>query len=376
MHKFGFLSFFSIFSLVYFGGHYYVYTRLVNGICLATAARYSIFAFFFLSSMSFYLTRIFAHSVVAQNFHMAAYFGNVWVGIVSISVAIFFIRDILMIFFRGDNFLYYSAIFSIVAAGLLSLYSFYNVHRGPVVREIKIKTEKLPGGINSFSIVQLSDLHLDFLSSREWVEKIVEQTNALNPDIIVVTGDLIERGIDHRDDFAVKFRKLSSRFGVFAILGNHEYYVGVNTFFRFAGQSNMRILRNEKITISGFLELIGLDDKTGKIPGEFISGIENVFKTADDKKLVVVLGHRPDFYKYISKFGIDFYLSGHTHAGQIPPMDLIVKLYYKHPYGFYPEVNPKNGKKSFIYTTSGTGTWAPPLRLFSKSEIVKIVFEK
>lgn len=376
MHKFNLFSFISIFSLVYFGGHYYVYNRVINGLCLPAVFKYSLLAFFCLSALSFYLTRFFAQNILTENFRSAAYFGNIWIGIVAISVSVFFIRDVLRIFLKGDVFSYYSTVSCLILIGLLSAYSFYNVRRGVAVKQIKIKTNKLPGGINSFSVVQLSDLHLDYLSSGAWLEKVVDQTNALDPDLIVITGDLIERGIDHRDDFSVKLKKLSSRYGVFGILGNHEYYTGLNKFFRFAGQSNIKVLRNEKITIDNFLELVGLDDKTGKIFGETALALENVFKTVDDKKLVVVLGHRPDVYKDISKFGVDLQLSGHSHAGQIPPMDLIVQLYYRYPYGLYSLPVTKNGKKPFIYTTSGTGTWAPPLRLFSRSEIVKIIFER
>ncbi|MDD5773036.1 MAG: metallophosphoesterase [bacterium] len=376
MHKFSLFSFFSVFLLMYFGGHYYIYNRIVNGMCLTAVSKYSLLSFFCLASLSFFLTRFFPQNILTEYFRPVAYFGNIWVGVAAISVSVFFIRDLIRIFFRGDNFSYYSTVSCIIIIGLISVYSFYNVRRGVAVKEIKIKTDKLPEGIDNFSVVQISDLHLDYLSSGQWLEKVVEQTNVLSPDLIVITGDTIERGIDHRDDFSIKLKRLSSRYGVFGILGNHEYYTGLNTFFRFAGQSNIKILRNEKVTIDNFIELVGLDDKTGKQFGETAPGIENLFKTVDDKKLVIVLAHRPDAYKDILKFGFDLQLSGHTHAGQIPPGDLIVRLYYKYPYGLYSLPDPKKGKNSFIYTTSGTGTWAPPLRLFSRSEIVKIIFER
>ena len=141
-------------------------------------------------------------------------------------------------------------------------------------------------------------------------------------------------------------------------------------FIEIAKNSNITVLRNEKITIADAFELAGIDDKTGRRFSEVGSDLNSALKNVDFTKPVILLSHQPDIFDEAAKLGVDLQLSGHTHAGQIPPMDLIVMLAFKYPYGLY----RKNG--SYLYTTSGTGIWGPPMRLFSRCEIVKIVLEK
>ena len=169
--------------------------------------------------------------------------------------------------------------------------------------------------------------------------------------------------------FCDTLKKLKSRHGVFAVTGNHEFYAGINMFMDVAKNSNITVLRNEKITIADSIELAGIDDKAGTRFSEVGSDLKLALKNIDFTKPVILLSHRPDIFNEAEKSGVDLQLSGHLHAGQIPPMDLIVMLAFKYPYGLY----RKNG--SYLYTTSGTGIWGPPMRLFSRCEIVKIVLE-
>ena len=153
---------------------------------------------------------------------------------------------------------------------------------------------------------------------------------------------------------------------VFAVPGNHEFYSGIENFLNFARMANIQVLRNENVTIADGIQIIGIDDKAGKM----ISGRDVDLRSAaldcNFNNPVILLSHRPTNFEESAGIGVDLQLSGHTHAGQIPPMDLIVRLVYKYPYGLY------KYKSAFIYTTCGTGIWGPPMRLFSQSEIVKI----
>jgi uncharacterized protein len=215
----------------------------------------------------------------------------------------------------------------------------------------------------------LSDLHLDFLKSDKWLKDIINKTNNINPDLIVITGDLIDNDLSKIQQFCESLKKLKSKYGVYAVTGNHEFYVGINEFIKVAQHSNIKVLRNEKETISDSIELIGIDDNTGKRFSEIGSDLKTALKNCDLKKPIILLSHQPDIFSEAVKNGVDLQLSGHTHAGQIPPMDLIVKFYFKYPYGLY------HRNLSYLYTTSGTGIWGPPMRLFSRSEIVKIILK-
>ena len=129
---------------------------------------------------------------MALVFRLTAHYGNAWIGIISIAVSVFLIRTVLLLVFRGIHFRYYSVLVSLAVLALLSAYSLYNGTRRPVIREVEIETGKLPGSAHGFTIVQLSDLHLNPLKSGRWLKGIVEETNRLNPDIVVITGDLLD----------------------------------------------------------------------------------------------------------------------------------------------------------------------------------------
>ncbi|GAG93227.1 unnamed protein product, partial [marine sediment metagenome] len=148
--------------------------------------------------------------------------------------------------------------------GIVSVYSFYNVTQKPIVKEIEIEIEKLPQRLSGFTIIQLSDLHLNFLKSTKWLDRIVGETNNLKPDLVVIAGDLIDADPCEFTEFCEVLKRLNSKYGVFAITGNHEYYAGIDKFLRAAEKSNITVLRNEKITVADSIELVGIDDNTGR----------------------------------------------------------------------------------------------------------------
>jgi len=369
MFKLHFLVFFLVFILIYVGLHYYVYTRVAVGLNLSGTASIYLGLFFIIGAISFFVGELLTRQSTNFMVKPIAEFGSIWLGVISIALSVFIIADILRIFFHGESFRYYSVIVSLIVIFLVSAYSVYNVIRPDIIKELKIKIDKLPSKLSGFTIVQFSDVHLHLLKSSGWLNGIIEKTNGLNPDLIVITGDLIDADLSRSDEFCYALNRLKSKYGVYAITGNHEYYAGVDKFLKIAKMSNIKVLRNEKTTIAGAIELAGVDDKTGKTYEGIGTRLNDALKDCDFKKPVILLSHQPDVFDEAAKAGVDLQLSGHVHAGQIPPMDLIVMFYFKYPYGLY------HKGRSFLYTTSGTGTWGPPMRFFSRSEIVKIVLE-
>lgn len=233
----------------------------------------------------------------------------------------------------------------------------------PVLKEIKIVTKKSTGVNRDFRIIQLSDIHIDNTTNPEALKKLVKRVNALSPDLIVLTGDLVESRINEKSEINYILKKLNSRHGVYAVTGNHEYYSGIDNFLAFTARTGIKVLFDEYIDIAGNISLYGMKDETSSDSGK--SGwTADVLDIVDKVRFNVLIGHRPFGIGKNGKKGIDLQMAGHTHAGQIPPMDLLVQLVYKYPYGLY-----KSGN-SFIYTSSGTGIWGPPMRFLSRSEIV------
>ncbi len=345
----------------YLGIHYYVCMRIISGLTLTPLAGTYLRLFFLFAALSFVLGKLLSRYFLV---YPLVYFSSVWMGIIAIAFSLFLLKDIAGLFFIHHNKLL--TIITLILVFSTSVFSLYNAAREVKIKEIKIPVKNLPSEKSGFSIVQLSDLHLDSLTSVQWLQSIIDKTNKLNPDLIVITGDLIDQGVHDFEKLHHPLKGLKSKYGVLAITGNHEFYAGVNHFLEIAKKSNIIVLRNEKISIADTVEIIGIDDETARRFSEKGPNLKQAMKDCDLDKPVILLSHQPKYFREAVKAGIDLQLSGHTHAGQIPPADLIVWIAFKYPWGLYQLEN------SYIYTTCGTGTWGPPMRLFSRSEIVKI----
>ena len=163
----------------------------------------------------------------------------------------------------------------------------------------------------------------------------MEETNRQNPDLIVLTGDLIDSDICNGLNFCAILKGLKAKYGVFAVTGNHDFYASIDTFMKVANETGITVLRNRNARPADFIELIGVDDKTGSQFGESGCDLASALKTPniiDKNKLVILLSHQPDIFDEAVKEGVNLQLSGHTHAGQIPPVDILVQLFFKYPY--------------------------------------------
>ena len=362
MNKFLFLS---IVLIIYFLLHYFVYIRIIKGLKLSSLTCTIIKIFFFIAGISFFLDRFLRHHNISLN--PVSYFASLWLGIISTAFSLFILQSVLACFFPRKKKLL--TIITIVLIICLSCFCLFNA-QVIQIKEIHIPIENLPPELNGFSIVQLSDLHLDALKSLKWFHSIMEKVNNLNPDLVIITGDLLDARCDGLDKFSEPLRQLQPPHGIMAVTGNHEYYTGINKFLAFAKKSNIIVLRNSSKTIANAIQFVGINDNTGKSFSEEGSNLISAMKNCNLSKPIILLSHQPKYFKKASEMGVDLQLSGHTHAGQIPPMDLIVHLLYEYPYGLY------KYNSSYIYTSCGTSTWGPPMRLFSRSEIVKIILIK
>lgn len=352
--------------LIYFLMHFYIYIRLVNDFSIPSPWRNFIIAIFIVGG-----TSLIGGELLARQFSFRSnfllFFGLVWLGAVSITLSFFLVSEILRIVFYSHRALITSV--ALFAAIVAIVFSTINAFSTPRVKEIKLTYKSLPSSLKGFKVVQLSDVHLGIIPRDSWLEKVVEKVNSLEPDLIVITGDLIDRDINGMGKLPEKLRQLNSRYGVFAVTGNHEFYAGVERFYELGEKTGFKILQNEKFVVNENLEIIGIDDDTNRRFGRRNFNPDELFRKIERNRFTIFLSHKPKYFESAVYSGVDLQLSGHTHAGQIPPMDIIIFLTFKYPYGLY------RFKDSYLYTTSGTGVWGPPMRLFSSSEIVKIVFD-
>ncbi|GAB4437567.1 MAG: hypothetical protein OHK0040_08950 [bacterium] len=258
---------------------------------------------------------------------------------------------------------------------MLVLYGFYEAN-SLVVEQLKIKTSKLPKNTAKLRIVQISDLHLGLIIREKRVEKILAVVKNLNPDIVVATGDIVDGQTNDILQHVELFADLKPPLGKYAITGNHEYYAGLSQSVNFIEKSGFKMLKGDYVTLAGAVNIAGVDDMSNVDEKAMLSAINN-------KLFTIFLKHRP-LVKMDSLRYFDLQLSGHTHKGQIFPFYYITKLAFPLNTGLY---ELKEGgfvkrddvevvaKTPLLYTSRGTGTWGPPIRILAKPEITLIELE-
>ncbi len=361
-----FIIFVTIVTSIYFGLHFFVYKCLARSLVQAANWQKILKWFLWLSGASFFISMILDRTL---KIHISAlnFYAYTWLGVIAIAFFIFLVQLVLSKIFPSQNKLL--AIIALGVIGIISIISLVNGLQPPVVKRITIPLKKLPKELSEFSIVQLSDVHLESYKSQKRIAYIIDKVNELKPNLVVITGDLIDSNVCEEEVFCQHLNRLKASHGVLAVTGNHEFYAGLDAFMELANRSNIKVLRNESITIADTLQIIGLDDDTARQFGSQAPDPDALIKACDQNKPIILLYHQPLLFDELVQKGVDLQLSGHTHAGQIPPMDLLVWLYYKYPSGLF----EKDG--AYIYTTSGTGIWGPDMRFLSKNEIVHITLE-
>lgn len=236
-----------------------------------------------------------------------------------------------------------------------------------VVRRLEITLPRLPAEMDGFSILQLSDIHLDLVHGRRWLEGVVERANTLRPDLIAITGDLAEGSVAQFGNDAEPIRRLTAPHGVFFVTGNHEYFHDLPGWLSYLEQAGVRVLRNERVSIGdgeASFDLAGIDDHDGArmSPGhgpDMVKALEG----RDPERELVLLAHQPRIMKEAIQHNVGLVLSGHTHGGQIWPFSYLVYLQQPYVKGLITEGDTR------LYLSSGTGFWGPPMRLGTTAEM-------
>ncbi len=369
MNKYSFILFLIMVSAIYYGMNYYVYHRIATGLALSPQARHLLAALFITGGLLFFAGEMVSRQHLSLTARIIYMTGATWLGVIALGITVFALRDLVTLIIRGKAFMYWSTLCAVALLACSSIYALYNGARPPLVKEVRVPLANLPAELEGFSIVHLSDIHIHLLTSPFWLDQMVETANALQPDLTVVTGDLIDANLCRLDSFCRILGKLRSPNGVYVITGNHEYYSGLGIFMKIAEESGMIPLRNRKVMIGSSLELAGIDDREIASPRPALREVFGDSEAAPGT-VRVLLAHRPDVFADAVRSGVSLQLSGHTHAGQLPPLTFLVRIPFKYYFGLH-----KLGS-SYIYTTSGTGTWGPPMRLFTRSEIVKLILTK
>lgn len=256
------------------------------------------------------------------------------------------------------------------AAAALGGFGMYEALRRVRTKRVDITLAKLPPSADGYRIAQISDVHVGPLLGKDFVEEVVANLRAIEPDLIVITGDLVDGSIADLDPLLRPLAGLRARDGVYFVTGNHEYYSGAEAWCRHLPALGIQPLRNERVRLGAF-ELAGVYDWGAQdFDDGHIPDVPKACAGRDPNLPLVLLAHRPQHAKLAMANGVDLQLSGHTHGGQMFPMTLLVRLSTPFTAGLYRE----NGFQ--IYVSPGTGYWGPPMRLGTEAEVTHITLRR
>ncbi len=267
-----------------------------------------------------------------------------------------------------------------VATAGISAYAFRKATGPAEVNEVPVKLERLPAALSGLTIAQVSDLHVGPTIGARDVRRLVDQVNGLRPDVVAITGDLVDGGVRELGDAIGHLARLQARRGVYFVTGNHEYYSGVGPWLAELRRLGIRVLRNERVAIGdagASFDLAGVDDYSA---GGFGAGhgldLDRALAGRDPDRSLVLLAHQPRVAAVgeAVRAGVELQLSGHTHGGQIAPWNLVVAAVFPYVKGLYQ--HDEDGRSGQVFVSRGTGYWGPPLRLGAPPEVAKLVLTR
>ena len=347
-----YITFYGIFFIVFFGMHLYVYLRLKK--LLVFPHPMIFFCAITLLALSFpvfsLLEKFFANAFTMILYTMA----SVWLGILFLMLGALVVYEPVRLILRVDSKITGIVIVSIVL--MVSVYAIINA------MFIKVKTVDipLPNLDRPLKAALLSDIHVGTIHNSDYLKKIVDKTNALNPDMVLITGDLFDGLGSVNKNTVEPLNNLEAR--TFFTIGNHEVYYGTDRVENVLASTNVVLLRNEVTEYKG-IQIVGVDNPARENQKDNPVLQELIINRAVPS---VLMYHSPSGLEDAGQAGINLQVSGHTHSGQLFPFTLLTKLYF-------PKINGLHRiENMYLYISPGTGTWGPPMRLGSRSEITLI----
>lgn len=339
-----------------------------------------IFAISFLA-LSFIFGRIAERFCSIPLNYFLIWIGSIWMGLMTYLFTTFALSDfttlIVSLISKNNSLTIYKnfslnsiLIFvSIALSVCFCVYGYINAKQTKVTK-LTIKIEKSGGNLQNLKIAVASDIHLGHMMNNSHLKEIVDKINSLNPDIILLPGDILDEDITPvvNKNMGDVLQKLSAKIGVYAVTGNHEYIGGVEKGVAYLEKNNIDFLRDESQLIDNSFYVVGREDRSlsrfrSKKKRE---SLEELLVGLDKTKPIILMDHQPYNLEETERNGIDLQLSGHTHNGQLFPFNYITKALFEKSWGYLKKGN------THVYVSCGVGTWGPPMKTSSISEIVEI----
>ncbi|MFZ1518627.1 MAG: metallophosphoesterase [Ignavibacteriaceae bacterium] len=372
--------FFIIFFAVYTSLNFYVFIRGWQVISAYPILKPIYAALFFIIAYGYVLAKMLYKYLHPTAYDILLGIGAIWFAFLAYFLLSLLFIDILRLLngwtnffpsFVSSNYETTKKITALIVIALVGLVVFWgNLNKRNIeIRSIEITIPKGDSKIDNLNVVMASDIHLSPIDGEKLLKEIVKKMNSLNPDIILLAGDIVDDKAKVLEDRGIgeSFKKLNSKYGVYSINGNHEFINGVESCVSYAEKFGIKFIRDSYVFIDSSFYIVGREDSAmPQFTGKQRKSLEEIVKNIATNHPKILLDHTPFKLEQAQQNGIDLQLSGHTHHGQIWPANLITKMIYEVSWGY------KKKEDTHYYVTSGAGTWGPPVRTGSSSEIVNI----
>ncbi|MFA4917208.1 MAG: metallophosphoesterase [Syntrophales bacterium] len=371
-------TFLLLFFLLYIGFHLYFFLKVKGAIHPGFVADFCLILFLVTMIFAPFIARLVEGGGSDSLARIMSFVGYTWMGILFLFFFISLIFDIYrFILYAGGlilrkNFshltpsLFYTFIIPLTISLCINIYGYFEAKNIQTERLV-IRTTKIPEEVGKIRIAQISDVHLGLIVGEKRLRRITEEVKKADPEMLLSTGDLLDAQSNNLLIIFQLLREINPVYGKFAITGNHEFYTGLDHALDFTRRAGFTILRGEGVTVAGLINVVGVDDPTGKSFGLY-KGIseKELLSRVPRNNFTILLKHQPIVDKDVFEL-FDLQLSGHTHKGQIFPFSLITRFYFPLHNGHF-----RLSEHSSLYVSRGTGTWGPPIRFLSPPEVTII----
>ena len=380
MRKINFAIFFSIALSVYALINYYIFIREWEAGGFQSTWWTVYVAAFLLLSLSFIAGRMLERFTLSWLSSTLVLVGSFWLAAMVYFLLFAFAIDIIRLLnFIVPFFPSFLTVnpertkettsFAVIGVVLIIVLGGYINARTPIIKTLELVIPKNGRTMKSLNIAVASDIHLGTIVCKSKLERIVERINSLNPDLVLLPGDVVDEDIGPviRNNLGETLRKIQSKYGVVAITGNHEYIGGVEPACKYLVEHGITMLRDASLKIGDGLYVVGREDISIRgFTGKTRKPLSELMKDVDKSYPIILMDHQPFRLEEAETNGIDLQLSGHTHHGQLWPFNFIAKKVYELSWGY------KKKGNTHYYVSCGVGTWGPPVRTGNRPEILNI----
>ena len=381
MRKRAFIIFFSIVLTIYGLINWYIFIRGWEAIPEHSSLRGFYPAVFLFLALSFIVGRFLERVTISRASSALVWIGSFWLAAMVYCLLFIYSLDILRLInyimpffpsFITDDYVGAKQVTGLVVSATVAFIIIAGHINAltPRIRTLTLSIPKNSHPMKTLNIVVASDIHLGTIICKARLERIVAKINTLNPDLVLLPGDVVDEDIGPviQQNLGETLRRIQSRFGVVAITGNHEYIGGVEEASRYLTDHGVTVLRDSAIKIDNSIYIVGREDLSiNQFTGKRRKSLQELMVTVDRNYPVLLMDHQPFRLEEAEHNGVDLQLSGHTHHGQLWPFNFITKKVYELSWGY------KKKGNTHIYVSCGVGTWGPPVRTGNRPEIVHIM---